>query len=76
MFLSPRSPTQNDITRRSNRKTKGIDRNHFAEVYAKIIKPKRRKIPTSPTLTDSEVQNHCAKLMSINSCDHEDYLLT
>lgn len=62
-------------SRRSQRKTKKIDRDQHAHLYPKTSKPKGRKIHASHTRFDSVSASLCPRLTAITSVKDEQQLL-
>jgi hypothetical protein len=70
---APASP--DDSARRSQRKTKRIDRDRFAKAYVKPRTAKRSKLTASDDIFHSELHSYCSSLMAVSTCSHEEFLL-
>ena len=76
MLLPAHTPVPDDAARRSQRKTKRIDRDRFAIAYYKQNHPKRHKHSLPSSDSHSQVHSYCQKLMNVSLHSHQSYLLS
>jgi hypothetical protein len=75
MLLPPHAASPEDPARRSQRKTKRIDRDRFATTYSKLSTPRRVRPSVPEPNTHSELHSYCNRLMTASQYTHEPFLL-
>ena len=75
MLLPPHLASPEDPARRSQRKTKRIDRDRFATTYSKHTTPRRVRPSVSETNAHSELHSYCNRLMNASQHTQEPFLL-
>lgn len=75
MLLPAPAASPEDRSRRSQRKTKRIDRDRFATSYSKLATAKRVRPSACEALAHDELHSYCRGLIATNRHAHQPFLL-